>query len=581
MTTRRPIQFGKYLLLDRIAIGGMAEIFRAKTSGAARFEKIIAIKRIHPNMSDDKDFIKMFIDEAKISGQLNHPSIAQIYELGRIEGHHFIAMEFIWGKDLLQILSKFKKQRAYMNPFQAAFIISKICEGLDYAHKKKDAQGQSIGIIHRDVSPQNILISYEGDIKIIDFGIAKARDRSSHTAAGVLKGKFGYMSPEQIRGLPIDHRSDIFAIGTLLFEMLTSRPLFTGESDLTVLEKVRNVDIPKPREVNKEIPAEMERIILKALTRQVEDRYQHASEMQEDLERYIYTAQPIYTGKRLGSWMQKVFQLERDREKSILDEMLAVAEEQAQETSVKSTINTAMSQSTQQQQQPVDEPPPEGATVMIDDEDDREPGTLAQPRLPPPPVVSDIHDERTRFLEDDDDDEPPSEEATRILEDDEDPIRPMLAGVGGARPAPGPAPAITEQKTQIFDDDDPSMNVQQMIRPNTVPPGQGGPRPPMPMGTPPMGTMNRPQQGGPSRPPGPNPYAQQPGMGPPPMAQNPNLPPPGEDFSVPGLYVGAPKGPDPTMRLEELERQLKTMKIMIAVAGVAGLVVGLVIGKIL
>jgi serine/threonine protein kinase len=247
MTTRRPIQFGKYLLLDRIAIGGMAEIFRAKTSGAARFEKIIAIKRIHPNMSDDKDFIKMFIDEAKISGQLNHPSIAQIYELGRIEGHHFIAMEFIWGKDLLQILSKFKKQRAYMNPFQAAFIISKICEGLDYAHKKKDAQGQSIGIIHRDVSPQNILISYEGDIKIIDFGIAKARDRSSHTAAGVLKGKFGYMSPEQIRGLPIDHRSDIFAIGTLLFEMLTSRPLFTGESDLTVLEKVRNVDIPKPR----------------------------------------------------------------------------------------------------------------------------------------------------------------------------------------------------------------------------------------------------------------------------------------------------------------------------------------------
>ena len=572
MTTRRPIQFGKYLLLDRIAIGGMAEIFRAKTSGAARFEKIIAIKRIHPNMSDDKDFIKMFIDEAKISGQLNHPNIAQIYELGRIEGHHFIAMEFIWGKDLLQILSKFKKQRAYMNPFQAAYIISKLCEGLDYAHKKKDAQGESIGIIHRDVSPQNILISYEGDIKIIDFGIAKARDRSSHTAAGVLKGKFGYMSPEQIRGLPIDHRSDIFAIGTLLFEMLTSRPLFTGESDLTVLEKVRNVDIPKPREVNKEIPAEVERIILKALTRQVEDRYQHASEMQEDLERYIYTAQPVYTGKRLGTWMQKVFQMERDREKAILDEMLAVAEEQGQETAVKSTINTAMSQSTQQQ--PVDEPPPEGATVMLDEEDDRPPG---MPPRPMQPVVSDIHDERTRFLEDDDDDEPPNEESTRILEDDEDPITPMLAGAG--RPG-GPAPAITEQKTQIFDDDDPNMNVQNMIRPQSVPPGApGGPRPPM-GGTPPMGTAARPPQGGPPRPPGPGPYPPQAPQAPMPP-QSAHLPPPGEDFSVPGLYVGAPKGPDPTMATAELEKKLKTMKMLIAVAGVGGLVLGLILGKAL
>ncbi len=575
MTTRRPIQFGKYLLLDRIAIGGMAEIFRAKTSGAARFEKIIAIKRIHPNMSDDKDFIKMFIDEAKISGQLNHPNIAGIYELGRIEGHHFIAMEFIWGKDLLQILSKFKKQRAYMNPFQAAFIISKICEGLDYAHKKKDAQGQTLGIIHRDVSPQNILISYEGDIKIIDFGIAKARDRSSHTAAGVLKGKFGYMSPEQIRGLPIDHRSDIFAIGTLLFEMLTSRPLFTGESDLTVLEKVRNVDIPRPREVNKEIPAEMERIIMKALTRNVEDRYQHASEMQEDLERYIYTAQPIYTGKRLGTWMQKVFQMERDREKSILDEMLAAAEDQAQETAVRSTINTAAAQATQQQPA-VDEPPPEGATVMIDDEDD-DPATIAAQRKPMQPVVSDIHDERTRFLEDDDDDEPPSEEATRILEDDEDPISPMLAGAGAPRPG-APAP-ITEQKTQIFDDDDPSMNVQNLVRPQSAPPGApGGPRPPM-GGTPPLGTSSRPPMGpgGPPRPMGPGPMPPQPAMAP----QNPNLPPPGEDFSVPGLYVGKPSGPDPTMRMADLEKQVKTLKTMMIVSGVAGLVVGLVIGLML
>mgnify|MGYP000999988973 CR=1 FL=1 len=274
------------------------------------------------------------------------------------------------------------------------------------------------------------------------------------------------------------------------------------------------------------------------------------------------------TGNRLGAWMQKVFQMEREREKSILDEMLAVAEEQAQETAVKSTINTAVAQNTQQQ--PADEPPPEGATVMIDDEED--PATLAVPRQPPPPVVSDIHDERTRFLEDDDD-EPPSEEATRILEDDEDPIRPMLAGANAARPAPpaGPGPAITEQKTQIFDDEDPSMNVQNLVRPQSAPPSApGGPRPPMGPGGP---------MGGPPRPMGPGPMPPQPAM---PMApQNPNLPPPGEDFSVPGLYVGSPTGADPTMRAADLEKQVKTLKTMMIVSGVAGLVVGLVIGLVL
>ena len=554
MTTRRPVQFGKYLLLDRIAIGGMAEIFRAKATGAARFEKIIAIKRIHPNMSDDKDFIKMFIDEAKISGQLNHPAIAQIYELGRIEGHHFIAMEFIWGKDLLQILSKFKKQRAYMNPYQAAFITSKICEGLDYAHRKKDVQGESMRIIHRDVSPQNILISYEGDIKIIDFGIAKARDRSSHTAAGVLKGKFGYMSPEQVRGLPIDHRSDIFAIGTLLFEMLTSRPLFTGESDLTVLEKVRNVEIPRPRDVNREIAEEMERIILKALAREVEARYQWGSEMQEDLERYIYTAQPVYSGKRLGTWMQKVFAMERDREQSILDEMIAVAENLSVETVVKA-------QATVPSAQPVAD---EGATMIVDDDDDRPPGAIR----PPAPVVSDIHDERTRFLDDDDDDEEINEESTRILEDDEDPIRPMLAGAGAA-------PAMTEQKTVLFDEEDPDMQIPGVC-PNTVPPGAPGSRP-MP-GPPPGAPMPPGMRGPTSRPPHAGALPPQPMM--------PQPAPGGSvaDFGIPGLT--GPSGAQATATgiaaavdsaLEEQKK--KFMKIML-LSNVLALVIGLVIGLV-
>ena len=204
---RQPIPFGKYVLLERISVGGMAEVFKAKSFGVEGFEKILAIKRILPSMAEDADFIEMFIDEAKICGQLNHANICQIFELGRVDDSHFIAMEYVWGKDLLQIQNRFRKLRQTMKPEMAAFIAAKMCEGLDYAHKKKDAAGRPLGIIHRDISPQNILVSYDGELKIIDFGIAKAASRSSKTQAGVLKGKFGYMCPEQVRGLPLDRRS--------------------------------------------------------------------------------------------------------------------------------------------------------------------------------------------------------------------------------------------------------------------------------------------------------------------------------------------------------------------------------------
>ena len=180
---RQPVPFGKYVLLERISVGGMAEVFKAKSFGVEGFEKILAIKRILPSLAEDSDFIEMFIDEAKICGQLNHANICQIFELGRVTDSHFIAMEYVWGKDLLQIQNRFRKVRQTMKPEMAAFVAAKLCEGLDYAHKKKDASGRPLGIIHRDISPQNILISYEGELKIIDFGIAKAASRSSKTQA--------------------------------------------------------------------------------------------------------------------------------------------------------------------------------------------------------------------------------------------------------------------------------------------------------------------------------------------------------------------------------------------------------------
>ncbi|MCU1277798.1 MAG: serine/threonine protein kinase, partial [bacterium] len=239
----------------------------------------------------------------------------------------FIAMEYVWGKDVLQIQNRFRKLRQTMKPEMAAFIAAKLCEGLDYAHKKKDAAGRPLTIIHRDISPQNILISYDGELKIIDFGIAKAASRSSKTQAGVLKGKFGYMSPEQVRGLPLDRRSDVFAIGTILYELLTSDRLFMGESDFETLEKVRNVDVPPVTSINKSVPAELERIINKALARDVDERFQWANEMQEALHAFLLTREPVFTAKQLSAWMREQFALEMKREQQILDEQRKIGKE--------------------------------------------------------------------------------------------------------------------------------------------------------------------------------------------------------------------------------------------------------------
>jgi serine/threonine protein kinase len=308
------------LLLDRISVGGMAEVFKAKSYGVEGFEKIIAIKRILPTMGEDRDFIKMFIDEAKIAGQLAHANICQIFELGRIDGSHFIAMEYIWGKDLLQIQNRLRKLKAPMPIAMACFVIAKVLEGLDYAHRKRDALGRPLEIVHRDCSPQNVLVSYEGEVKVIDFGIAKATSRNSRTMAGVLKGKFGYMSPEQVRGLPLDRRSDLFALGTMLYECLAGDRLFQGETDFSTLEKVRNVDVRPPREINPNIPVAVEAVIMKALAKDVEDRYQWCSEMLADLQTFLMSQDVVFTAKSLSSWLKDVFSGEIERERQQLEQ---------------------------------------------------------------------------------------------------------------------------------------------------------------------------------------------------------------------------------------------------------------------
>ncbi|MFO0694225.1 MAG: protein kinase [Polyangiales bacterium] len=313
------VPFGKYLLLERLAVGGMAEVFLAKSFGIEGFERILAVKRIAPSMAEDQSFIEMFIDEAKIAGHLSHANIASIYELGKVGNAHYIAMEYVWGKDLLQIMNRHRLFGMRMPGPRVAYIAARTCEALDYAHNKRDARGKPLELIHRDISPQNVLVSYDGQVKLIDFGIAKAQSRTTKTVAGFVKGKFGYMSPEQVRGKKIDARSDLFAVGICMYEMLTCERLFAGETDFETMDMIRQGKVRPLAEVLPTVPLELEAIVMKALAKEPEDRYQTASEMHQALMRWLMSQKPPFTSARLAEWMQSAFEDEMTEEKAKID----------------------------------------------------------------------------------------------------------------------------------------------------------------------------------------------------------------------------------------------------------------------
>jgi serine/threonine protein kinase len=297
----------------------MAEIFKAIPEGAQRIDQIVAIKRILPNIAEDREFIGMFIDEARIAGQLTHPNICRIYELGRVGADHYIAMQFLWGRDLLKVMNRFKRAGLLIPPPMAVFIAAHAAGALHYAHNKVDASGTPLHIIHRDVSPQNIIVGYSGQAKLIDFGVARAASQSQKTQAGILKGKFGYMSPEMIRGLPVDHRSDVFAMGICLHEALTGSRLFYGETDFATLELVRDAKIMPPSAKAPGLPAQLDAIVLKALSRDADQRYQSANELAEALESFLDSHYPGYGEAEVSASMGEAFAHELSREKLRLD----------------------------------------------------------------------------------------------------------------------------------------------------------------------------------------------------------------------------------------------------------------------
>ena len=306
MSNFEPIRFGKYLILDKIATGGMAELFRAKITSVEGFEKLVAIKKILPNLTQDSNLINMFIDEAKLAAMLTHQNIVQIYDLGSMEGAYFIAMEYIQGKDL-RVLSNKSKEKGLPLPLEyALYITSRICSGLDYSHNLKDFQGNPLKLIHRDISPQNILVTYEGEVKIVDFGIAKAARKTADTREGLIKGKVAYMSPEQAAGKTIDHRSDIFSAGILLYEMITGVRMFDG-ADLNVLDKVRNADFQKAETIVSELPAEVSEILRRALARAPSRRYKSCVAMLADLEECLSSFAVRPRAEGLSHYMKALF----------------------------------------------------------------------------------------------------------------------------------------------------------------------------------------------------------------------------------------------------------------------------------
>ena len=297
----------KYRLLRRLGAGGMGEVWLARVEGPAGFEKQVAIKIASPSLAEDPEFVEMFLAEARLSAQLNHANIAQIHDLGRSDDAYFIAMELVAGKDLRQTVFALRKKQQRLPVAAACFVVSELCQALDYAHRKLDASGHELLIVHRDVSPPNCLLSFAGDVKLIDFGIAKVASRASSTKLGMIKGKLGYMSPEQAEGKPLDRRSDVFALGVVLYELLAGARLFQGDSDIETLEKVRNPKIPELNAKDTHIPAALEVIVRKALARDPAGRHAWASLLHADLQPFLVAAFVPFGRTQLAALMVEAF----------------------------------------------------------------------------------------------------------------------------------------------------------------------------------------------------------------------------------------------------------------------------------
>ena len=316
------IQFGRYQLLKKIASGGMGQVFLART-GQVGFEKLVVLKRILPHLVEDEEFFAMFQDEAKITMRLNHPNIAQIFEFGEERGIHYLVMEYIAGEDVRRLTKRITAAGQTLPLGVILRIVADAAAGLDHAHKGRDSKGVPLGLVHRDVSPQNVLVGFDGAVKLIDFGVAKAAGRAQHTATGILKGKFPYMSPEQAEGVEIDARSDVFALGIILWEMLTNKRLFKGDTDVMTQRLVKACQVPPPSALEHTLPADLDALVFKALEKRPEDRYPDAGAFRLALEEFAMKKSIPASSAHLVAFLQPHYaeRMSLEQDSSALDEL--------------------------------------------------------------------------------------------------------------------------------------------------------------------------------------------------------------------------------------------------------------------
>ena len=315
----------RYKVIERIDAGGMAEVFKANSTSMQGFQKLVAIKRILPNLTQNERFVRMFLDEAKVSLHLNHTNCVHVFDLGIADGTYFIVMEFVDGTNLKKLIKFFGKHNQSIRVEHAVFIAIEVCKGLTHAHEKKDQQGNPLDIVHRDISPPNVLLSNAGEVKITDFGLAKAKSQAESTDPGVVKGKFGYLSPEAAHGEEIDERTDIFAVGILLWEMLAGRRLFLGESDYDTLQQVRNANIPSISDIRSDVPPYLEGILKRTLAKNVEDRYQTAQQLGEALAEFLFDYGQTVTNYDIAGLIEQYRDQKPQRTATKIDQKVAEA----------------------------------------------------------------------------------------------------------------------------------------------------------------------------------------------------------------------------------------------------------------
>jgi serine/threonine protein kinase/ABC-type branched-subunit amino acid transport system substrate-binding protein len=317
--------FGRYRLIADVGRGGMSDVYLAVTEGteaAARFQKLLVIKMLKPELSEDSEFVAMFLNEARLAARLNHPNVVQTIEVGEAGGRYFLAMEYLEGQPLHRVLRN-NDARSRLGLDMRLHILIQALAGLHYAHERRDYDGSPLDIVHRDVSPANLFVTYDGHVKLMDFGIAKARDSNSETRVGVFKGKAAYVAPEQARGELVDRRADVYSVGVVLWELLTGRRLWSGLTQIEMLRRVVAGDVSTPRAVDPRIPAELEEICMKALAFRREDRYATAAELASDLESFAQRSFPPVAGRDIGGVLAVAFTEDRDRIRDVIENSLS------------------------------------------------------------------------------------------------------------------------------------------------------------------------------------------------------------------------------------------------------------------